>query len=115
MKEILIRAICATPGHSFRSPFASWFVVRGLCLIALFAPMVNAADTYVTAPPQRMDVAGPALVNAWLRDQSPIFNPWDLGAQIRARYEIREDAGSFPNRDFRKTGVDNDNSYFLLR
>ena len=58
---------------------------------------------------------GSALVNDWLRDRSAAFNPWNLGGQFRVRYEIKEDGGSFPDRDFRRTGVDNDNSYLLLR
>jgi hypothetical protein len=55
------------------------------------------------------------LLNDWLRDQSPVFDPWDSGGQLRGRYDIKEDAGSFPNRDFRKGRVDNDNSYLSLR
>src|SRR2546423_6224197 len=43
----------------------------------------------------------PGLLNEWLREQSPAFNPWDLGGQFRARYEIKEDGGSLPaSRDF---------------
>ena len=57
----------------------------------------------------------PGLANEWIREQWPPFNDWDLGGQFRVRYEIKEDGGSFPNRDFRANGVDNDNSYLLLR
>src|SRR5439155_22127256 len=81
-------------------------------LAAVFVdPLANGADTYVTALPSAAVTVTAGPLDHWPRDQSPIFNPWDLGGQIRARYEIKEDGGSFPNRDFRRTGVDNDNSY----
>ena len=70
-------------------------------------------DLYTTPPSQA--TGSPGLVNEWLRAQGTNLNAWDLGAQFRARYEIKEDGGSFPNRDFRANGVDNDNSYLLLR
>src|SRR5437867_2091816 len=70
-------------------------------------------------PPSGKPVVSPGLVNEWLRQQSPVFNPWDFGGQFRLRYEVKEDGGSsggsFPNRDFRQSGVDNDNSFLLLR
>ena len=55
------------------------------------------------------------LVNDWLRSESGLFEKWDIGAQSRIRYEIKENAGSFPNFDFRREGVANDNSYLDLR
>jgi hypothetical protein len=55
------------------------------------------------------------LANDWLREQSQSFSEWDFGVLLRARYEIKENAGSFPNRDFIRNGQDNDNSYLLLR
>jgi len=91
------------------------YFILSLLAAAFVGPLANGADTYVTTPPPPAAAANASLLNTWLRDQSPIFNAWDMGGQIRARYEIKEDGGSFPNRDFRRTGVDNDNSYFLLR
>lgn len=55
------------------------------------------------------------VINEWLRQESDAFKQWDFGVQIRARYEVKENAGSFPNLDFQRSGVDNDNSYLLLR
>lgn len=43
------------------------------------------------------------------------MSAWDIGAQARLRFEIKEDGGSFPATDFRDKGVDNDNSYLLHR
>jgi len=64
-------------------------------------------------------MTSPGLLNDWLHQQSPAFTPWDFGGQFRARYEVKENGGSsggsFPNRDFRRAGVDNDNSFLLLR
>ncbi len=94
------------------------------------AALVSLIPTYslfaqVTEPPPGKaagapaPLPGPGLMNEWLRTQSPGFTPWDLGSQFRARYEIKEDGGSsggsVPNFDFRRTGVDNDNSFLLLR
>ena len=45
-----------------------------------------------------------------------MFDHWDLGAQLRARYEFKENGGPFPPQfDFRRRGVENDNAYLLLR
>lgn len=54
------------------------------------------------------------LINDWLRQEWPSASPWDLGGQFRVRYEVKENAGSFPNRDFLE-GLDNSNDYFLFR
>src|ERR1051326_5760625 len=81
-----------------------------LWLASLFLALNSSAQPSGTA-----SAMPPGLVNEWLRDQSSIFNPWDLGGQFRARYELKENGGSsggsFPNRDFRRNGVDNDNSF----
>jgi len=69
--------------------------------------------------PASAPVASPGLVNEWLREQSAAFQPWDFGGQFRLRYDVKENGGSSgrsaPNFDFRRTGVDNDNSFLLLR
>ena len=91
------------------------------CPIALTAGLAAhggemAAATTSSAPaspPPQTTAASSSVLNDWLRQQS--VHVWDLGGQVRARYEVKEDGGSFPNRDFRKSGVDNDNSYLLFR
>jgi hypothetical protein len=45
--------------------------------------MMSAAAPPAKAPPS----AG--LLNDWLRSQSEDFTPWDLGGQVRARYEFK--------------------------
>jgi hypothetical protein len=54
-------------------------------------------------------------VNDWLRSQSSALDALDLGAQVRLRYELKENGGIYPNFDFRKFGVDNDDAFLLLR
>ncbi len=58
------------------------------------------------------------LANDWLRDQSSLFDPWDLGGQFRARLEIKNyfaTPGQPGQVDFRKNGGDANNTYLLLR
>ena len=58
------------------------------------------------------------LINDWLRQDNPAMTAWDIGAQVRLRYEIRDNfgiAGSPGSVDFRRNGADVDNAYFLDR
>jgi hypothetical protein len=58
-----------------------------------------------------------ALANGWLRAQSSVFEPWDLGGQFRARVEYKNyfaAAGQPGAVDFAAQG-DRDNAYLLLR
>jgi hypothetical protein len=60
--------------------------------------------------------ASNGLLNDWLREQSTSFTPWNLGGEVRVRYELFDDGGpAYPNRDFQRTGVNNDNSYLRMR
>ncbi len=40
------------------------------------------------------------VFDAWLHATYPESSPWDIGAEIRGRYESKEDAGTVPNTDF---------------
>jgi len=83
-------------------------------------PTLSPAQSAMTASPAPPAVkpapASAGLLNDWLRTQSPGWQPWDIGGQVRARYEVF-DGGSplAPNADFQKTGVDNDTSFLLTR
>ena len=68
--------------------------------------------------------ASPGMLNSWLRQQSPAFDPWDLGVQLRARFEHTDnlDAPGAPgvdtkhgSVDFRANGGDANNDHLLLR
>jgi len=72
----------------------------------------GSATAAAPAPPAKPSAG---LVNDWLRKESHFFNPWDFGGQGRIRYEAKENGGVAPTTDFRKTGVDNDNAYLLIR
>jgi hypothetical protein len=91
--------------YNFRSPL--------LFAALLASPHVTAGQ----ASPQPMADApkSAGLLNDALRLESPTFSEWDIGGQFRFRYEVRDDAGSFPSNDFIRQGVDNSNDYFLFR
>jgi Alginate export len=77
-----------------------------LLLAGLITPLIAAADTPKSA----------GLINDELRLINPQeFSEWDIGGQFRLRYEVKDGAGSFPSRDFIKSGQDNENDYFLFR
>ena len=70
----------------------------------------------IPAPtPPAAAAPGAGWLNEALRNFSPAFKEWDIGGQFRFRYEMTDGAGSYPNRDFIRHGVDNDNAYFLFR
>ena len=81
------------------------------CFASLLALL--ASPDLLAAPADAPKSAG--LLNDMLRQNSPAFSEWDIGGQFRFRYEVRDDAGSFPNNDFIDQGLDNGNDYFLFR
>src|ERR1051326_316677 len=89
--------------------------VLALCSVA----RVGAQPAGQPVAPGSIQAPSAGLLNTWLREESPAFNPWDLGGQFRARVDVKENGGlnggSFPNRDFRKSGVENDDTFLLLR
>ncbi len=55
-------------------------------------------------------------LNDYLRKDDPYMSAWDIGTQVRLRYEIRDNFGvSGAVNDFRRKGADVDNAYFLQR
>jgi hypothetical protein len=74
-----------------------------------------APDDYNPTKPVRPSTG---LFNDWLRKDNPSMAAWDIGVQTRFRYEIRDNfgiLGSPGSVDFRETGADVDNAYFLHR
>ena len=90
---------------------------------SLLADALNPAITAPALEPAPLGQAptasaGAGLANDWLRDESFLFNPWDLGGQFRARLEIKDNfatPGQPGQVDFRKNGGDANNTYLLLR
>jgi len=69
-----------------------------------------------TSSSAQVGSASAALLNDWLRERSPGFSAWDLGGQLRGRFEFKDNF-AVPNEnavDLSRTG-DSDNAYFLLR
>lgn len=92
------------------TPIRLLLAASGLCLG--MAPLTSpAAEATTTAAKP----ASAGLINDWLRSESPAAKDWDLGGQFRLRYEARESAGSFPNRDFLDGFDGSSNEYLLLR
>jgi hypothetical protein len=84
----------------------------GLACLAAVAHAQGAEPSLATTNPP---AASAGLLNDWLRKDSELAKPWDLGGQLRLRYDFKENAGSFPNRDFVARGQDNSNDYLLER
>jgi hypothetical protein len=70
----------------------------------------TARAQYAPPPPTQ---PFPGFINDYLRKQDPYYSVWDIGGAVRLRYELKENGlGLPPVQDFRKTGADNDNSFF---
>ncbi|MEO5715546.1 MAG: alginate export family protein [Luteolibacter sp.] len=55
------------------------------------------------------------LLNDALKPDYPALGDWDIGGQLRFRYEVKDGAGPYPNNDFVGHGVVNENDWFLFR
>lgn len=85
-----------------------------------------AASSLVAAPPPSLDLGltspprpSPGYLNEWLRAGDPYMSQWNVGAQYRVRYEVRENAGftgAGAGNDFSaRPGIDTDNAYLLQK
>jgi hypothetical protein len=97
-------------------------LTAGAMVLAITAAVYSQEKPAVVTPaapapaPAKTTAPSPTLVNSWLRKESDAFKAWDIGGQVRLRYENFDNASpAFPNRDFQKSGVENDNSFLLLR
>ncbi len=86
-----------------------------LCSVVAWAAAAQTPSVpAVSSPPP----PSAGLMNDWLRQQMPELNAWDLGGQVRMRFEDRE---RFVVPGLRPTAVDfrnvsgADNAYLLLR
>ena len=87
-------------------------------IAAALATLATASATAQTGTEAPKKPAAPSagLLNDWLRGRSSAFDAWDIGGQLRVRYELF-DGGSpaAPNADFQKRGADNRNDYIWAR
>ena len=87
---------------------------KTLAAAALVLSACVAAQAQYAPPPPLQPF--PGFLNDWMRKQDPYLANWDISGSARFRYEIKENAGftaAGSGADFRRGGVDNDNSYFL--
>jgi Alginate export len=87
---------------------------KTLAAAALVLSACGAAQAQYAPPPPLQPF--PGFLNDWMRKQDPYLANWDISGAARFRYELKENAGfTAPGSgaDFRKGGVDNDNSYFM--
>jgi Xylose isomerase len=88
---------------------------RQIVLVALLgAPLLQAQ--YAPPPPPR---PFPGFLNETLRARDVYLSAWDIGVNVRGRYEYKENAGftdAGSNWDFStRPQDDNDNAYYLVR
>src|SRR5688572_9957171 len=84
-------------------------------VLSLVGTAAQASDDYNPTKPVRPSAG---VINDWLRKDNPSMAAWDIGTQVRLRYEIRDNFGILGKPlsvDFRETGADVDNAYFLHR
>ena len=75
------------------------------CAVFMIAPPSSAGTTPATAAPTPADPsAADAWLNGVLRERSPAFNAWDIGGDLRIRWESKDGAGQLPNNDFIANG-----------
>lgn len=90
-----------------------------LVLAATAALFTGTAQAQTNAPtPAAPPPPSAGLVNDLLRKQSDAFQAWDIGGQIRARYEMKQNfaaPGQAGAIDFRDKGGNPHNDYLILR
>lgn len=69
--------------------FRSNKLLSQLAVAIILAPAISRAAEKEVPP-----------FNAWLHTQYPESQSWDIGAELRGRYENKDDAGVTPNTDF---------------
>lgn len=75
-----------------------------------------ATSTLTSAPSKAAEAPKAGVINDWLRANSTAWTPWDIGAQVRLRYELFDNGSpAFPTLDFQSSGADNDVDYIWLR
>jgi hypothetical protein len=92
-------------------------LTRLAALLALACTAIPALHAQYTPPPPARPF--PGIINEKLRASDVYMSSWDIGVNVRYRFEGKDDAGftdAGSNWDFSKRAVDdNNNSYHLTR
>ena len=97
---------------------------KHLALGALALGAAASAQAQYTPPPP--PIPFPGFINQWMRQENPYLAAWDIGGNLRLRYEIKDGYGnpgvgsatSKPNSqslDFRKNNADVENDYLMSK
>jgi len=85
------------------------FISTGL----LYGTSASFAGTIAAGAPPSPVTNG--WLNSLLHEQSAAYNDWDIGGELRLRYESKDSAGPFPNNDFITKGKVNSNDEMTER
>jgi hypothetical protein len=92
----------------------SKLTTRALLFAAAATATTASADDYFTSPPS---APGPGLINEFLRGDNEKNAAWDIGVQVRLRYEDKNNFGVSQNggpaagaNDFKSISADRNNS-----
>jgi hypothetical protein len=86
-----------------------------LAVALLSATATGFAQTTTPTPAKpAKPPASAGLLNDWLRDQFPEAKSWDVGGQVRLRYDSKHNGGVTAANDF-IAALSNDNDYFYTR
>jgi len=81
----------------------------------MLAQLRQASGQYAPPPPP---APFQGFINEWLRKDNPYMGQWDIGGNLRIRYELKDNfaiGGAAGSLDFRDHGADVNNDYFLER
>jgi hypothetical protein len=84
--------------------------------LAFMLVQLGQASAQYAPPPPPAPFQG--FVNEWLRKDDPYMSQWDIGGNVRLRYELKDNfaiSGAAGSLDFRDHGADVNNDYFLER
>ena len=91
-------------------------LIHAATVLGFALAVASASAQFAPPPPSR---PFPGFMNENLRGRDPYLSVWDIGANLRLRYESKQGAGftdAGSNWDFSKRPVDDiDNSYLLYR
>src|SRR6266481_2154163 len=89
---------------------------KTIAAAALMLVQLRQTSAQYAPPPPPAPFQG--FINEWLRKDNPYMSQWDIGGNLRLRYELKDNfaiSGAPGSLDFRDHGADVNNDYFLER